>query len=1220
MKPLPKQLKFDGEAPTGLQPETPQDLSDEYITSEFPAGEPPIAESVGCSSSTITCIGGEASASADTRPSQATSRQEPASYASWGSNYPSEKVGRRSTHRRMREWKNPPFPTDFGPVSYPPGRYSLSQRMALNRKEVIPKRKNARRISAVSKKLIRKAIVRATRRRNHFSQRELLYYTLYHLPRYGIDPWPVFEEVDHFLLHSPRIVPLGNDQNGEMRFTTKLILENERRLLAAFERMAKRPGRRVSDRKLRKTLKKFLPLNDEQKEFVRYLTQFSRAFRFGLGNAGVGKSYALKACFYACKRQGLRLHVLAPTGKTADDLTKDTGVECQTLTKFLGDFLLPWPVQLRHHLRQFWRAARRRKTWRFRQPHPPKLTSRDVVVVDEAGMVGTRLMRILAELVERAGATLWLIGDPNQLPSVEGTPPLPTLAAKYGATYLKKIRRQKKAWARQAARLFAEGHVVRALNLFLDHKHITVRDDLDELLQQVCWEWTEQGLHTPEQALIITNQNAVAHQVNQLCEEQRLNAGCIRPSPSIRITDEQEEDVYESHVCCGSRVVCTQNTQPFPKGIGVKNGSRGTIVEIRSFTGEIIVLLDNKKLVKIPVRKYPHLRLGYAVTTYKSQSSSVPYVYAIVAGTNFPAAYVQSTRAIERTLFYTTSKLLNTDLEDIAGSRLAQQMSRRPDLRLASQLLADAPLKLRPQRLHLRRPHRPPHRHHKLSHYKKADPRPRKEPAMISALSQFWLVTKPTLLSQIEDICVPCDFTTYLEKVRKGLRPEHIGGIYADHKAAVAYATKLLESPHKPDSIVLSVAPISDPIPCWAIPSSFWLVLIPRFNSQLSNICIESDFGELAIQALSGLRPKEVFGVYADREAAIASASKLLEAICPPAIADIPTTQDCSTSKSLNSSSRFWLVTKPTPSSIMQDICFECDIDKYALQIMGSLHPNDIVGIYAEKATAIATASRRLNLMRHSDTANNASRMQGQLPMEVVGMPQSFWLVAMPTHTSQIDDICRKTNFTHLADQVTNGLRPREIVGVYADKNVAFSTASRLIETIRQLHPTDAPTTPIGFGPASNLDQSEADAADPLHKSRKAMPDESPLNQGFGDKPWTRRFYNADDPNAYSRLVPFESRPLVSRVDTSTMSAYSPLTELPAVNHTSAILSPSPPNFDTVAQNDSTPPLPNDKAAQPQPTAGNPNDDIATAHAPKPMNDLIDELDSIPCNKRTICN
>jgi conjugative relaxase-like TrwC/TraI family protein len=1211
----PQSLPCDSVEGSNRLSDASQTLSDVEFPRSLPADEPPIHVVAPPTSDPALSLGqepkSERPASVEAEPGrilESGSQKGPAAYTSWQPQVASGNVGRSSSHCRHRTWNNPPPPTAFGPVTYPPGVGSVFQRPALNRRSVIPKRRHVGRPNSVTRKLIRQAIMKATRRRNHFSKRELHYHTLYQLPRYGIDPRPVLKEVDHFLRHSSQIVPLGNDNGCDPRYTTKVILENERRLLAAFERMAKRPGRRVSKRKLRKALKKFRTLNNDQKEFLIYLAQFPRSFRLGLGNAGVGKSYVLKALFYAFKRQGLRLHVLAPAGKTADDLTNDTGVECQTLTKFLGDFLLPWSVQLRHHLRQLWRAARHRKTWPFRQPQPPKLTARDVVVVDEAGMMGTRLLRILAELVERAGATLILLGDPNQLPSVEGTPPLPTLAAKYGAIYLKKIIRQKKAWARKAARLFAEGHVGQALRLFADHKKITVRDNLEELLLQACWEWTEQGLLTPEQTLIVTNENAVAHQINLLCQEHRLKAGCIRSSPSIRITDEQPEDIYDSHVYCGDRVVFTQNTQTFPKGYGVKNGSRGTVVEIHSFTGRIVVLLDNKKLVRIPVRKYPHIRLGYAVTTYKSQSSSVPYVYAVVVGTNFPAAYVQSTRAIERTLFYTTSNFLNADMENIAASRLAQQMSRRPDLRLASELLANAPLSLRPQKLHLRRPHRPPHRHCNLSHFKKADSRPRKEPVMISTLSHFWLVTKPNPLSQIEDICVPCDFTTYLAKVRKGLRPKHIGGIYADHKAALAYATKLLESPREPDSIVPSFVLMPDPIQCWGIPSSFWLVLIPRFNSQLSNICIESDFGELAIQALSGLRPKEVFGVYADREAAIAAASKLLEAICPPAIADIPTTQDCSTSKSLNSSSRFWLVTKPTPSSIMQDICFECDIDKYALQIMGSLHPSEIVGIYAEKANAIATASRLLGLMRHSDTANNAPRLQGQLPMEVVGMPQSFWLVAMPTQTSQIDDICSETNFTRLADQVTNGLRPREIVGVYADKNVAFSTASLLIETIRQLNLTDAPTTPIGFGPASNLDQSEADAAATPHKFRKAMPEESPLNQGFGDKPWTRRFYNADDPNADSRLVPFESRPLISRVDTCTMSAYSPFTELPAVNHTSPIRSSSPPNLNTVAQNDSTLPSSNDQGVQSSPPTSDPNVEISLVLVPQPINDLIAEL------------
>ena len=59
-----------------------------------------------------------------------------------------------------------------------------------------------------------------------------------------------------------------------------------------------------------------------------------------------------------------------------------------------------------HHVRQFWRAARENRTWRFRPPAPAGITFTTLVFIDEASIVGTRDMHTLAEIVEHGQGTL----------------------------------------------------------------------------------------------------------------------------------------------------------------------------------------------------------------------------------------------------------------------------------------------------------------------------------------------------------------------------------------------------------------------------------------------------------------------------------------------------------------------------------------------------------------------------------------------------------------------------------------------------------------------------------------------------------------------------------------------------------------------------------------------------------------------------------------------
>ena len=539
--------------------------------------------------------------------------------------------------------------------------------------------------------VVKAALAGLTQQKNHFTRRDLLLTSLSILPEFGLDPEPIFDYVDTFLKNDPNIVPLAGAR-GNPRYTTKQILKEERRMLAALDRLQQRPGLALSDRELDRQLRKRPSLRTDQRQLVQHLTQHRSALRIGLGWAGTGKTFALKTSVDGWKRQGYRVLGVAPTGEAASVLAKEIGIECQTVTKLLGDFRLPLSAALVHHVRQFIRAAKRKRTWAFRQPRPVKITKKTILLVDEAGMIGTRHMRMIGELVAKGGGTLCLIGDPGQLPAVDSTPPLQALTRLHTSAALTHIQRQKAAWARRAAKAFAKGNVTEALQLFAEKHSITVRDSIEEAIQQACLDWTAEGLLTPHRAAVLANTNEICHTANTLCQEHRLRAGTIEASRSIRITDEQRDRVYESNAHLFDRVLFTFNSRG-RHGYGVNNGTLGTITAISPFTSEIAVLLDHGGTVRINVAKFPHIRLGYAMTTHKAQGASIPRVYAIVGGElqNLPASYVQATRAVEDTQFYTTRDLLQPDFSDLTKSPLAKQMSRRPDLRLASELLQQSP-------------------------------------------------------------------------------------------------------------------------------------------------------------------------------------------------------------------------------------------------------------------------------------------------------------------------------------------------------------------------------------------------------------------------------------------------------------------------------------------------------------------------------------------------
>ncbi len=322
----------------------------------------------------------------------------------------------------------------------------------------------------------------------------------------------------------------------------------------------------------------------------------------------LGKTFTLKTCRAAWSLAGYRVIGATPTGKAADVLQRDTGIPTRTITKFLGDYRIPTSVKLKHHAKQFARVARRRRTYRLRKTKPIRIDSKTIVVVDEAGMVNTRHMIKLLRHVERSGAKLVLLGDPAQLPAVEGGSPFLSMCNRADAAQMRDIRRQDEEWAREAAKYFAEREPGRALAMYAQRGLITVRDTQEEALRALLLDWAAERLKSPKDACILVSTNEDAATANNLCQLMRMNAGCLQSGRSIQIRDQNKNTgtLYAALAHVGDRVLFTRNSQKY----AVRNGLAGTVIGINSIRRSLAVELDNgeRTLVSPPSERYSGLR------------------------------------------------------------------------------------------------------------------------------------------------------------------------------------------------------------------------------------------------------------------------------------------------------------------------------------------------------------------------------------------------------------------------------------------------------------------------------------------------------------------------------------------------------------------------------------------------------------------------------------
>ncbi len=408
---------------------------------------------------------------------------------------------------------------------------------------------------------------------------------------------------------SPEIVALGQDGRGQDRFTSREMLAVEDRLHRAGEVMAERRADGVSASQQRRALaraeQRGLVLSGEQKAAFEHVTE-GRDLGVVVGYAGTGKSALLGVAREAWEDAGYRVQGLALSGIAAENLERGSGIASRTI------------ASLEHQ----WAKDRE------------LLDARDVLVIDEAGMIGSRQMERLLSAAEKARAKVVLVGDPEQLQAIEAGAAFRSIAERHSHVEITQVRRQHENWQRDATRHLATGRTGQALAAYEARGMVHAAETRDRAREDLVERWDRDRLAEPQQSrIILTHTNDEVRDLNLTARERLRQAGALGQDVTVRA------ERGERSFATGDRLMFLKND----RGLGVKNGMLGEIEQVSPT--QMTVRLDAGRSVVFDLKDYAQVDHGYAATIHKSQGVTVDRAHVLATpGMDRHGAYVALSR------------------------------------------------------------------------------------------------------------------------------------------------------------------------------------------------------------------------------------------------------------------------------------------------------------------------------------------------------------------------------------------------------------------------------------------------------------------------------------------------------------------------------------------------------------------------------------------------
>jgi len=457
---------------------------------------------------------------------------------------------------------------------------------------------------------------------SHFDRREAIQAVADLLPN-GAPAHEVESAADAFLA-SESVVTVAETAKG-IRYTTKRIWELEREALKTAERMAKESPGEAGELVAARVIAARPTLKGDQREMVGRLLAGREGITVVIGEAGTGKSFATVAAAEGWAQAGFELRAAAPTWRAANVLRSD-GLEAMTVAGLLRDL----------------------------ERGEISLSSRSVLLVDEAGMVGSEHLARLVGHADDAKAKLVLVGDPEQLGPIEAGGLFSAIAERTEPVHLDEVIRHNHDLDREAAKRIREGEGREALSLYRSAERVTVAPDAEQRRVAMVEDWWR-SYAKGEDALMVAKRNV---------EVERLNAAARELVRSEGRLGAEEIEVGGAAFAAGDQAITRVND----RRAGIYNRERWEVAQVDAERGRIVLDgIDQARRVEVGLDYLskttlggdaPALQHAYAVTTYCAQGTTVDRAYVMAdPSMDKQEFYVATSRTREQTYLYATPEI-----------------------------------------------------------------------------------------------------------------------------------------------------------------------------------------------------------------------------------------------------------------------------------------------------------------------------------------------------------------------------------------------------------------------------------------------------------------------------------------------------------------------------------------------------------------------------------